>query len=200
MSSVSVLPRRFFVFACFLSSAVAAGPTPQTHRQTYCRGPPGLRQTSGSSCGRRRVRASSLPRTSTGRYLQHAKRWRFLTTIQSTNERSSLISYSDSSWLCTTDGLVPRCDSLWSDDRIPMCRAAWEDYLRTAITENKPYDSVSAASCSRMMALMPRLDSAAKFFLDRDLEPDQSRHSRSLVRVPWPQCAKRPVPRPPQRR
>jgi hypothetical protein len=56
-----------------------------------------------------------------------------------------------------------------SDVKVP--RAAWEDYLRGAFAENKPYDAFVRELLSNDGS-DPKTRPAAKFFLDRDLEPN----------------------------
>lgn len=56
-----------------------------------------------------------------------------------------------------------------NDAKVP--RAAWEDYLRRVFADNKPYD----AFVREMLAADgadPKTRPAAKFFLDRDFEPN----------------------------
>lgn len=65
-----------------------------------------------------------------------------------------------------------------ADAKVP--RAAWEEYLRTVVAENKPYDQFvreMLASDGSDAKTRP----AAKFFLDRDLEPNLV--TRDLARV-----------------
>jgi hypothetical protein len=64
------------------------------------------------------------------------------------------------------------------DAKVP--RAAWEEYLRTAVTENKPYDQFVRDQLSNDGS-DPKTRPAAKFFLDRDLEPNLV--TRDLARV-----------------
>jgi hypothetical protein len=54
------------------------------------------------------------------------------------------------------------------DGKVP--RAAWEEYLRSAFAENKPYDEFVAELLSADGS-DPKARAAAKFFLDRDFEP-----------------------------
>jgi len=51
-----------------------------------------------------------------------------------------------------------------------VSRAAWEEFLRTAFASNKPYDELVREILSNDGA-NPKTRAAAKFFLDRDLEP-----------------------------
>lgn len=55
------------------------------------------------------------------------------------------------------------------DNRVP--RAAWEDYLKAAFAENKPYD-VFARELLAADGTDPKTRPAAKFYLDRDFEPN----------------------------
>ncbi len=55
-----------------------------------------------------------------------------------------------------------------NDVKVP--RQAWEDYLRAVFAENKPYDAFVRELLSTDGA-DPKTRAAAKFFLDRDLEP-----------------------------
>ncbi|MBY0514011.1 MAG: DUF1549 and DUF1553 domain-containing protein, partial [Gemmataceae bacterium] len=59
-------------------------------------------------------------------------------------------------------------------------RAAWEEYLRTAFAGNRPYDAFARELLSADGA-DPKTRPAAKFFLDRDLEPNLV--TRDLGRV-----------------
>ena len=54
------------------------------------------------------------------------------------------------------------------DAKVP--RAAWEEYLRSAFAENKPYDALVREMLSSDGA-DPKTRPAAKFVLDRDFEP-----------------------------
>src|SRR5207244_2682163 len=54
------------------------------------------------------------------------------------------------------------------DAKVP--RAAWEEYLRSAFAENKPYDALVREMLSNDGA-EPKTRAAAKFVLDRDGEP-----------------------------
>jgi hypothetical protein len=55
-----------------------------------------------------------------------------------------------------------------ADSKVP--RAAWEAYLTSAFAENKPYDALVRELLSNDGA-DPKTRAAAKFFLDRDMEP-----------------------------
>lgn len=55
-----------------------------------------------------------------------------------------------------------------SDAKVP--RAAWEAYLQTAFAQNRPYDALVRELLSADGA-DPKTRPAAKFFLERDLEP-----------------------------
>jgi hypothetical protein len=55
------------------------------------------------------------------------------------------------------------------DKKVP--RAAWEDYLKATFTENKPYD-VFAREMLAADGTDPKTRPAAKFYLDRDFEPN----------------------------
>lgn len=55
-----------------------------------------------------------------------------------------------------------------ADAKVP--RAAWEEYLRTVFAENRPYDAFVRELLSADGA-DPKTRPAAKFLLDRDLEP-----------------------------
>jgi hypothetical protein len=56
-----------------------------------------------------------------------------------------------------------------SDSKVP--RAAWEAYLRAAVAENRPYDAFVREMLTEDGA-DPKTRPAAKFFLDRELEPN----------------------------
>lgn len=64
------------------------------------------------------------------------------------------------------------------DAKVP--RAAWEDYLRTGFTDNKPYDVLVRELLSND-GTDAKTRPAAKFLLDRDLEPHQT--TRDIARV-----------------
>jgi hypothetical protein len=64
------------------------------------------------------------------------------------------------------------------DAKVP--RAAWEEYLRAAVTDNKPYDQFVRDMLSNDGS-DAKTRAAAKFFLDRDLEPNVV--TRDLARV-----------------
>jgi len=51
-----------------------------------------------------------------------------------------------------------------------VAKAAWEEFLRTSFAANKPYDQLVREMLSNDGA-DPKTRAAAKFFLDRDLEP-----------------------------
>ena len=55
------------------------------------------------------------------------------------------------------------------DGKVP--RAEWEDYLRTSFAANKPYDQLVREILSSD-GTDPKSRAAAKFYLDRDLEPN----------------------------
>lgn len=55
------------------------------------------------------------------------------------------------------------------DEKVP--RAAWEEYLRASFAANKPYDRLAREVLSADGA-DPRNRGPAKFYLDRDLEPN----------------------------
>ena len=55
------------------------------------------------------------------------------------------------------------------DAKVP--RAAWEDYLKAAFTENRPYDVFTRELLSAD-GVDPKTRPAAKFYLDRDFEPN----------------------------
>jgi hypothetical protein len=62
---------------------------------------------------------------------------------------------------------------VWLMERRPdkfVPRAAWIDYLRTAVAANKPWDEL-AREILQADGADPRTRPAAKFFLDRDAEP-----------------------------
>lgn len=65
-----------------------------------------------------------------------------------------------------------------ADAKVP--RAAWEDYLRAAFADNKPYDALVREMLSSDGA-DPKTRAAAKFMLDRDLEPHLV--TRDIARV-----------------
>ena len=65
-----------------------------------------------------------------------------------------------------------------TDAKVP--RAAWEEYLRNVVTENKPYDQFVRDLLSNDGS-DAKSRPAAKFFLDRDLEPNLV--TRDLARV-----------------
>ncbi len=65
-----------------------------------------------------------------------------------------------------------------SDAKIP--RAAWEEYLRTVVAENRPYD-VFVRELLSNDGSDPKTRAAAKFLLDRDLEPNLV--TRDLSRI-----------------
>jgi hypothetical protein len=54
-----------------------------------------------------------------------------------------------------------------------VARAAWQEYLRTSIAENKPWD-VLVREVLSADGTDPKTRPAAKFLLDRDAEPNQS--------------------------
>jgi len=56
-----------------------------------------------------------------------------------------------------------------ADKKVP--RAAWEEYLRASFAENKPYDAF-ARELLAADGTDPKLRPAAKFYLDRDFEPN----------------------------
>lgn len=64
------------------------------------------------------------------------------------------------------------------DSKVP--RAAWEEYLRATFAENRPYD-VFVRELLSTDGADPKTRPAAKFFLDRDLEPNLV--TRDLGRV-----------------
>jgi hypothetical protein len=65
-----------------------------------------------------------------------------------------------------------------ADAKVP--RAAWEEYLRTAVSEHRPYDAFVRAMLASDGA-DPKTRAAAKFLLDRDLDPTTV--TRDLSRV-----------------
>lgn len=65
-----------------------------------------------------------------------------------------------------------------TDGKVP--RAAWEEYLRGVVSENRPYDAFVSDLLSNDGA-DPKTRAAAEFFLDRDLEPNLV--TRDLSRV-----------------
>jgi hypothetical protein len=65
-----------------------------------------------------------------------------------------------------------------ADSKVP--RAAWEEYLRTAVAENRPYDVLVREMLSSDGS-DPKTRAAAKFLLDRNLEPDLV--TRDLSRI-----------------
>jgi len=65
-----------------------------------------------------------------------------------------------------------------ADAKVP--RAAWEEYLRSAVAENRPYDAFVRQMLSNDGA-DPKTRAAAKFLLDRDLDPTTV--TRDLSRV-----------------
>ncbi len=64
------------------------------------------------------------------------------------------------------------------DQKVP--RAAWESYLQTAIAENRPYD-VLVREILSSDGSEPNTRAAAKFFLERDMEPHLV--TRDLTRI-----------------
>ena len=56
-----------------------------------------------------------------------------------------------------------------ADKKVP--RASWEDYLKASFTENKPYDAF-ARELLAADGTDPKTRPAAKFYLDRDFEPN----------------------------
>ena len=67
------------------------------------------------------------------------------------------------------------------DGKVP--RDAWEAYLRAAVSENKSYDAFVREMLSNDGA-EPKTRPAAKFLLDRDLEPNLV--TRDLASLPRP--------------
>jgi Protein of unknown function (DUF1549)/Protein of unknown function (DUF1553) len=65
-----------------------------------------------------------------------------------------------------------------ADAKVP--RAAWEEFLRNAVSENRPYDAFVRDMLSSDGS-DPKTRAAAKFLLDRDLEPNLV--TRDLARV-----------------
>src|SRR5207247_1645348 len=55
------------------------------------------------------------------------------------------------------------------DSKVP--RAAWEEYLRTAFAENRPYDALAREILSAD-GVDAKTRPAAKFYLDRGFEPN----------------------------
>jgi hypothetical protein len=64
------------------------------------------------------------------------------------------------------------------DSKVP--RAAWEEYLQRAVRENRPYD-VLVREILSADGVDAKSRAAAKFFLDRDLEPNVV--TRDLARI-----------------
>ena len=64
------------------------------------------------------------------------------------------------------------------DAKVP--RAAWEDYLKAAFTENRPYD-VFTRDLLSADGVDPKTRPAAKFYLDRDFEPNLG--TKDIARV-----------------
>ena len=64
------------------------------------------------------------------------------------------------------------------DSKVP--HAAWEAFLRTTVTENRPYDAFVREMLSSDGS-DPKTRAAAKFLLDRDLDPTLV--TRDLSRV-----------------
>ncbi|MDB5305958.1 MAG: hypothetical protein JWO38_160 [Gemmataceae bacterium] len=64
------------------------------------------------------------------------------------------------------------------DGKVP--RAAWEEFLRTAFAENRPYDGLVREILSAD-GVDPKARPAAKFYLDRDFEPNLV--TRDIARV-----------------
>lgn len=65
-----------------------------------------------------------------------------------------------------------------ADAKVP--RAAWEEYLRAGVAENRPYDALVREMLSSD-GIDPKTRPAAKFFLDRGLEPNLV--TRDLARI-----------------
>jgi hypothetical protein len=65
-----------------------------------------------------------------------------------------------------------------ADSKVP--RAAWEDYLRAAFAENRPYDAF-ARELLAADGVDPKARPAAKFYLERNFEPNLV--TRDIARV-----------------
>jgi hypothetical protein len=105
-----------------------------------------------------------------GRIPSHAEARAFLTNPD-TAKRTQLID----TLLASPEHarrLQQAFDVLWLDRRADakVPRAAWEDYLRTAFAEKKPYDQLVREILSADGA-DPKTRPAAKFFLERNLDP-----------------------------